>query len=1037
MNTLIELFLSRTKTNISILIFAIFAGLLTYFSIPKESKPDVVIPIVHVSVIYEGISSDDAERLLIRPIEQEVRGLDGVKTIKSTAFEGGATIIIEFKAGLSIDEKIIDVRDRIDRSKPFLPSGTKDPIVSEINLSLFPILSIKLSGKTLPKRKLYQIAQQLKDDVEANISSVLKVNIVGNQEEVIKVVLEPSALNRLNIPFDEAIQMIRLNNQMISAGYTDTNSGRLNLKVSGIVKDVFDIMNLPILSDEVSTITLKDIASIEKSYKTADFIVFDRATNETSEPAVVLEVSKRTGENLIETVQNIKQYMNEQKEFLPKNLSITFANDESIRIYDMLNELQNNIILAIILVMGVIVLSLGWRPALLIGIAVPGSFLMGMLCLSFLDCTLNIVVLFSLIFSIGMLVDGAIIVVEYADRLMSDEKLPPYDAFIKASQRMAWPVITSISTILVVFLPLLFWPGVVGQFMKYMPITLLCVLTASILMALIFIPSIAMNLKLKVSDDNHQTKEFFLDKPYQKILHLVLNSPKKTILFAICSLIIVKGIHGFVGKGIEFFPNIEPDQVIFQIHGRGSLSLNEKKNLVKTAEKRILSMNELSSVVTYVGYSTQEDSKDIIGSIIVEFVDWKKRRTASKIIQDVLERMRDIPGIYVDFKKDAPGPSKGKPIQLELSSHYYEKIAPLAEKITAFMLQQENLISVENSLPLPSIEWKFHIDRPKMTQAGVNVATLGQAIRLLTIGAVMGTYRPDDAVDEIDISLELPKDKQYFDYLETITVSTKNGTQPITQFITFSPQQRTPQIDRVDGQKVIKIQADVSPNGFPLEEQQKIDAWIKKQNFPSDVKINFKGEDEDRNETSSFLLQAFGVALFLVWLILVTQFNSFYKAFLVLSAVVMSTIGVFIGLMIHNLPFGIVMGGIGIIALAGLIVSNNIILIDTFDHLMDDFKKTNKTLTLNMLKNIIVETCTQRLRPVFLTKLTAILGLLPILFRMEINFFKMEVHFGGPSTEWWILLSVCIVYGILFASSLTLLVTPCVLWLKEKKNITE
>lgn len=1038
MNKLVSLFLSRTKTNISILIFCLIAGAVSYINIPKEAKPDVVIPIIQVIVTYDGISAEDSERLLIRPIEQEVRGMDGVKTVKSTGFEGGAAIIIEFKAGLIIEQKLIDVRDRVNRAKPHFPHGTKEPVVSEINLSLFPVLRVKLAGGTLPKRTLYKIAQDLKDDIEANIPSVLKVEIIGGQDELVEILLNASLLNRLNMSFNDISQIIRFNNQMIPAGYIDAAKGRSNLKGSGIIKDYFDIMNMPILADDVSTLMLKDVAYIQKSYKDPVYMVFDRVSLNHSEGAIVLDVSKRLGENLIETVKNIRDFIDNKKAYLPQNLVISYSNDESTHIFDMLTELQNNIILAVILVMAVIIASLGWRSAVLIGIAVPGSFLMGILCLSFLNCTLNIVVLFSLIFSIGMLVDGAIIVVEYADRIMVEKGLSIFDAYIEASKRMAWPVITSISTILVVFLPLLFWPGIVGEFMRYMPITLVCVLTASIFMALVFVPSVAMNLKLKPQIETQNHQHFFLESIYKKILNFVLDRPKKTIICAVLILVLVKVLHSFIGKGIEFFPNIEPDQVVFTVHGRGSLSLEEKTTLVKKAEQRILNMEELSSVVTISGNDSGNDNaKDAIGSITVEFIDWKKRRIATKIIEDILNRFQHIPGIYIDFKKEASGPSQGKPIKIELSSHDYNLIPDVAKKITAYMMQKKELIGVENSLPFTSIDWVFNIDRQKAAQSNVNIVMLGQAIQLLTRGALIASYRPDDATDEVDIVLRFPKEKRSLEYLETIPVTTNSGVLPITNFITYKPQQRVPQIDRVDGRQVITIAADVAPNALPLDEQMNIDQWIKAQNFSKDVSVTFKGEDEDRQETGGFLIKAFGVALFLVWLILLTQFNSFYKSALVLSAVVMSTIGVFVGLMVHSLPFGIVMGGIGVIALSGIIISNNIILIDTFDQLLADFKHHHNTITRANLRDIIIETCVQRLRPVFLTKLTAMLGLLPILFRMELNFLKMDVHFGGPSTEWWFLLSVCIIYGILFASGLTLLVTPCVLWLKEKKALSQ
>ncbi|MBP9752760.1 MAG: efflux RND transporter permease subunit, partial [Proteobacteria bacterium] len=628
---------------------------------------------------------------------------------------------------------------------------------------------------------------------------------------------------------------------------------------------------------------------------------------------------------------------------------------------------------------------------------------------------------------------GAIIVVEYADRLISEEKMPHKLAYLEASKRMFWPVITSISTIVVVFLPLLFWPGVVGEFMKYMPITLLCVLTASILMALIFIPSIAISLKT-ITSLHQNIHDSTLEKIYLKVLTFVLKFPKIIIVFAIGILFFVKTIHGFLNQGTVFFPTIEPNKAVFYIHSRGDLSLKEQNDLVKEAESRILQMEELKSVTTSVNGSNNSNSKDVIGSITVEFIDWKLRKKASHIIHDMLLKMEDIKGVYIDSQGERAGPSNGKPISLEISGKNSSTVEYVVKRIEAFMRSQQGILSIETSMPLPSIEWKFVIDKQKVAKLGVNMQEISAALNLLTTGTTLTSYRPDDSKDIVDIVIRFNAENRSLQSFNKLTISTQQGLVPLSTFVDYKAQRRVNQIDRVDGKRVITLYADVAQGHFAEKEQSKIDAWLKAQDFFDSISYQFKGEDEDRKETGVFLLKAFGAAIFLVFLILLTQFNSFFKAFLVLSAVVMSTIGVFVGLIIHNMPFGIVMGGIGIIALAGIIVSNNIILIDTFDHKMGTLLLSFKTPTLEQIKDVIIKTCLERLRPVILTKLTAVLGLLPILFRMEIDFLTFNVHFGGPGTEWWILLAVCIVYGILFASSLTLLVTPCALWLYMKKT---
>ncbi|MBP9752772.1 MAG: efflux RND transporter permease subunit, partial [Proteobacteria bacterium] len=448
MSSLLEGILSRTKTNISILIFCIIFGFISYLTISKESTPDVKVPYIYVSAPYSGISPQDAERLILRPLEQQIKNIEGIKQLKSTGYEGGGNVIIEFKAGGSIDKSLSDVREKVARAKSDLPKDISEPAVSEINLALFPILTLKLSGD-LPLPTIYKIADQLKLDIESNVSSVLSVDIAGNQEESVEVIVDPSELSRLNLSFSKILLNVSNYNQMLTSGYVDTENGRMNLKISGTIENIKDILDLPIYAHGSSSILLKDIADIRKTYKDQTSIVYDRIVKGVSKKAVLLSIKKRIGENLIDTVSNVKALVESKKETFPPGMTLSYAMDESDDIKDMLKELQNNIIFAIILVMGVIVAALGRSSALLVGIAVPGSFLMGILALSFLGATLNIVVLFSLIFSIGMLVDGAIIVVEYADRLISEEKMPHKLAYLEASKRMFWPVITSISTILV------------------------------------------------------------------------------------------------------------------------------------------------------------------------------------------------------------------------------------------------------------------------------------------------------------------------------------------------------------------------------------------------------------------------------------------------------------------------------------------------------------------------------------------------------------------------------------------------------------
>ncbi len=1027
MNALIAAALSRTRTVLSLLFLFTLWGMLAYYQIPKESTPDVKIPIIYVSLNHEGISPQDAQRLLLRPLEQELRNIEGVKEMHSTAFENGGNIILEFAAGFDSDRARYDVQNGVDLVKPKLPQETKEPVITEINLSLFPVLIVKLSGP-IPHRTLYQMARELRDEIEGGLASVRKAEIMGDQQDVVEILIDPTQVEGYGLSFDQVIMNFTANNQLIPAGNIEMSKGRFAIKVPGVLENILDIMQLPITTHQDAVIRLQDVAQVRRTFKDRETVVRDAGQS-----AVSLEISKRTGENLIQTIEDVKTLVATQQKKWPDHVIVSYANDQSHHIRDMLNDLQNSIILAIILVMGIIVMSLGWRSSLLVGVAVPGSFLMGIMIISLMGLTVNIVVLFSLIFAVGMLVDGAIIVVEYADLKIAEGMRPPA-AYLHAAQRMAWPVITSIVTIIAVFMPLLFWPGVPGQFMKFMPITLIAVLSASILMALIFIPAIGQLLKpsAEALQHNHTPDNpedvTGLTAKYLKVLKIALDHPKRIIGGAIVILILAKMAHSFLGRGVEFFPNVEPEIAAIQIHGRGNLSITDKDDLVRLAEAKILPMKELKSVYTRtgsaIGGSNGADvAEDVIGTITVEFIDWRKRRPADEILSSIEKSTEEIPGIYVEVQKQKNGPPAQKPIDIEISAPESTLLKPALLTLRKHMEGMKGLTGISDNLPIPGIEWQLAIDRAQAAKFDANIRQVGNAIKLVTNGVKVATYRPEDARDEVDIVVRYFPQYRVLDELDTLKIQTTAGLMPISNFVTRTPESRVSKIDRVDGRQVLTLKADVKPGALVADQIETIRDALPKLNLDSRVTIKFKGEEKDRQESMIFLMNAFLLAIFMIAIILVTQFNSFFSTALVLSAVVLSSVGIFIGLLVHDMAFGIVMGGIGVIALAGIIVSNNILLIDTYDLLIAEIKNP----TLAQYRDVIIRTCIQRVRPVILTKLATILGLLPMMLGINIDFVNFEITMGAPSTQWWRLLSVCIVYGVLCASSLTLLVTPSAL----------
>ncbi len=1015
MNTIIDLAFGRSRTVLMVLGFILIAGVSAYIAIPKESEPDVAIPYIHVYMTHDGISPEDAERLLVRPMEMELQSIEGVKEMKSTAAEGYASVTLEFFAGFDSKRALDDVREKVDTAKSKLPEATDEPSVNEVNVALFPVLTVSLSGP-VPERGLIRIARDLQDRIEA-LLGVLEVDIGGDREALLEVIVDPVVMETYGVNFNELFTLVRNNNMLVAAGSLDTGAGRLTIKVPGVVEGVEDIMKMPVKVEGNKVVTFGEVASVRSGFKDPEG--FARVNGQ---PAVTLEIKKRVGANIIDTIASVRQIVEAQRQHWPAGVGVVYMQDKSEQIHTMLGDLQNSVATAIVLVMIVIIAALGVRSAFLVGLAIPGSFLAGILVLDALGYTLNIVVLFSLILVVGMLVDGAIVITELADRRLS-EQMPPRTAYMEAAKRMAWPVTASILTTLVVFLPLLFWPGIVGQFMKYLPITVIICLTASLAMALVFIPVLGGGLGgRKVSPG---ASEGIVTQGYIRLLGRLLQHPGKVLLAAITALIGAYVAYIGFGKGVEFFPKVEPEMALIQIHARGDLSVHEKDAIVRQVEARILDMGELEAVYarSFNGGGSENQAEDVIGVVQLEFVDWQQRRKAVAILDEMRQRTADIPGVILEFRKAEGGPSGGKPIQIEFYSRHPERIPAAVAEVRQLMENLGGFVDVEDDRPLPGIEWRLQVNREQAARYGADVALLGNAVQMVTNGIKVSEYRPDDQDDEVDIRVRFPYAERNLDQLDQLRVPTEKGMVPITNFVTLEPAPKIGTLKRVDARRVITLQADVAEGLLVDDRLTELRRALATAALDPEVKLVFKGEDEDQREAANFLTSAFLSALFLMGLILVTQFNSLYQAALVLSAIVFSTAGVLLGLLITGRPFGIVMVGLGIIALAGIVVNNNIILIDTYNRL----RRRGLVAAAAAL-----ETGRKRLRPVLLTAFTTVLGLMPMVLALNIDLINRHIAVGAPSTQWWTQLASAVAGGLAFATVLTLLLTPCLLILGEK-----
>jgi multidrug efflux pump len=1030
-NRLIDASFARSRTVLLVLALVLIGGVQAYRAIPKEADPDVQIPIVYVAMTHDGISPEDAERLLIRPMEQELRSVEGVKEMRAQASEGQASVTLEFEAGVDIDEALADVRERVDLAKADLPEDTDEPIVNEVNLALFPVLVVTLSGD-LPERTLLALARDLEERIEG-LPDVLDVEIAGERDELLEVVIDPLLVESYDLQLEDLLSLVSRNNRLVAAGSLDTDQGRFAVKVPGVFETPKDVLNLPVKVIGDKVVRLADVAEVRRTFKDADG--FARVGGR---PALALEVSKRIGANIIDTVASVRAVVEAERAGRPANLEVGFLQDKSDDIESMLRDLQNNVLSAIILVMIVIVAALGLRSAGLVGLAVPSSFLAGILVLTLLGLTVNIVVLFGLILAVGMLVDGAIVVTELADRKMA-EGLDRKEAYRLAAKRMAWPITASTATTLAAFMPLLFWPGIVGEFMKFLPITLLATLTASLCMALIFVPNLgalvgkaettdrrAMRL-LSAAEEGDLGELRGLAGAYVRLLRRLLRRPLLVLLGAVVIAVGTYLAYGAFGRGVEFFPEVEPEVARLQIHARGDVSARERDQLVREVEDRILDVDGIDKIYARSGVSfrNQDVEEDVIGILLLEFEDWQLRRPANEILAEVRARTDELAGIHLEVRKGEAGPPVGKPIQVQLGARAPDNLEPLVGELRAYMDQLPDLVDVTDSRPIPGIEWRMKIDREQAGRFGADIALVGSFLQLVTNGILIGDYRPDDSDDEVDIRARFPEDERSLGQLERLRVNTPYGAVPIASFVERVPAPRVGTIARTDGRRQLTVSAEVADGVLVDDKVQQIRAWLAAQEVDPAVSIVFKGEDEEQKESEAFLSRAFVIALFLIAIILVTQFNSFYQSFLILSAIVFSTVGVLLGLLLTNQPFGVVMSGVGVIALAGIVVNNNIVLIDTYNEL----RKRGLAPF-----DAVLRTGAQRLRPVLLTTVTTILGLLPMVLKINIDLFSREITMGGPSTDWWAQLASAVAGGLAFATLLTLVLTPCLLLLGDRTS---
>ncbi|RED11311.1 efflux RND transporter permease subunit [Pontivivens insulae] len=1130
----------RARMIIVFIAMSLAVGWIAYTGLPKEGEPDIDVPVLVVTAPLPGVSAEDSETLLVQPLENELRDIDGLAEMTATAAEGVGIVVLEFEFGWDKSATIADVRDRVDQAQAEMPAEAEEPTISEINFSEFPILVISLSGN-VPERTLLRVANDLQTDIES-MPSVLEAGLAGHRDEMLEVTIDPLRLEAYNVTAQELLAAVQNNNQLVAAGEVENGTSATSVKIPSSFDDPQDVYNLPVKVNGDRVITLGDLAEIRLTFEDAQGTA--RYNGETT---VALQVVKRKGVNLIDTVADVRAQVAAAVAEWPPELqdaiTVNFSMDESTNVADMVSQLEASVLTAIALVMVVMLLALGVRSSLLVGFAIPTSFLLCFALLSLLGFTVSNIVMFGLILAVGMLVDGAIVVVEYADKRIERGEAP-MQAYAGSAKRMFWPIISSTATTLCAFLPMLFWPGIPGEFMGMLPVTLIFVLSASLVVALVYLPvvggvsgrvtrmlenaSAAMRRSLhwsirafafaaigvgmvgtfwtmlqtaegklplvlalvalfvalsvtagslKSVGEGKKVKSGYRKSGFGWLTQVISGNIGRPYL-AFMPFVVIGAVVGTVfwvftvffpnnNYGVEFFVEQEPERAVAYVRARGNLSLEEKDRLVQQVEEVIMGTDGVESIFAFAGSGGLNQNtggasapNDAIGQVQIELLPWNTRRDGNVILDEINENLAQIPGVIAEISESAQGPAQGKPLHLRLTGSNWEDLLATTALMRARFDETPGLVEQEDNRPLPGIDWQINVDVEAAGRYGADVATVGGMVQLVTRGILLDTMRVDSSDEEIEIRVRFPEEDRILATLDTLRVRTQDGLVPMSNFVTREPVPSLAEIGRVDSVRYFDVKSDVAAGmitvtdpandgeiveivsaevaeanadayaeaGYmtaPLNANERIAVlteWLETEaDIPAGIEWEWTGDQEEQAESQAFLMSAFAGALGLMFVILLAQFNSFYNSVVVLLAVVLSVAGALVGMVVMQQPFSIIMTGTGIVALAGIVVNNNIVLIDTYQEYARYMPKLEA----------ISRTAQDRLRPVLLTTITTIAGLLPMALGVSLNFAEAgtanAISVDAPTALWWKQLATAVVFGLAFATILTLVFTPAML----------
>ena len=1028
MTKIIDFALSRAKTTLMIALLILIAGSYARQEIPIAASPNIQLPFVSVSVFLDGASPSDGSRLVAKPLENRLKNVSGVKNISAASSLSFVRIFMEFEVGYDIDKALVDTKQAVEEVKFNLPQEAEDPQIREYSNANFPVMSLSVIGTSSLRQKVF-FARELKDRIE-KIEEVLETEVIGSPDEVLEGIINKSKMEAYGVTLTDLYYSVANNNVIIPGGKQDTGLGSFMIEVPSVIENAEDVYSIPIKVTKDAVVTLSDVASIRRTFK--DFNSYARVNGA---DAVAMEVMLKEGANAIDAANKIEIELEEFNKILPKNLTVVKTNDDTVWANMMVSELNGNIISAVVLIMILVVASMGFRVSMLVGLSIPFCFLMTYLTLYLLGYEVNFLVMMGLLLGMGMLIDGSIVVTEYADRKIS-EGLSRLEGYRLASKRMFTPVLASVGTTIAAFIPLIFWPGYTGQFMRYLPITVSIVLASSLFYSLVLIPVLGSyfgqsSSSLKLGKDSDKTGEPLFDKLseyYGKLTKIFVKNPGETIILTLAILFTIVTTYSFYGKGTVYFAIVDPVKAELTIRGRGNFSALESKKIIETVEERLLQIDELESVFLRSGSPWWESGGDKIGSGYVEVVPPSERDISGlEIMQLVTEVTQDIPGIIVEAVADLGGPSFDSPIELNISGDIEADVIAASLIAEEFMRNEvKGLTGIFSSQPYPGVEWNVEVDKQKAAQLGVNVGDVGALVQMLTSGFKVGEFRPDDSKDEVEIRVRFPAEDRTITGINNLNVTTRNGLVPVSSFIKLSPKENRATVNRRNAQYVQEIGASTIDESAVAAKVAEMQKWIDAQNFSKQgVVMEFTGMQEETEEVNQFMVMAGITAIFIMLILLLTQFNSFYQSLLILSAVFMSFVGVLLGLLISNRPFSSTMTGISIVTLAGIVVNNNIVLIDTFNRLKFESPEKDRF-------ELVRETCQQRLRPILLTSATTIFGLLPLDMGLSLDLVGRDLSIGTRVVDWWQNLALSIVFGLGFSTFLTLIFTPAALALPYK-----